>query len=497
MNNTLILNIISPSTTQTLQAQATTDEGGLFGELMGSISSKFSDTAKETNDSNSKANVTLSEKEINELELNLSAFLSLIISFSEKIDLDITNFGDSSIDPAEISNFLAALDKLTSLSSLEISSKSLNEALSLLNDLKSSLSSEIGEISDQKISLISIKSSFDSIDLNNAIQNLNNTLLMKQRNGIGAELSVENTNLILEKTALSDISGQSLNNIKGQHFNNISEFLAQADEINNRLKELLSTLTVNQKSVSTQPKSNKVDTTLISTYSSLNLNEPKLINNDIKNNLANSVLLTHINEQLSWVNREETNDSIPEITNLDLEQPLFADNKSVSDVSNTDKASLSPARTFQGSINIPFASEAWQNAFNKQMLMFIKNGVQNAELRLHPQELGVINIQLSLDDNLVKLQLFSANPQVRSSMENTLNNLKTAFDAQGYHLDESFIGNENQHNSNFSEDNNSFERLNSPKKQGSEIDDSNIANNTDIQTKPTPSSRSVGIDNFI
>ena len=54
---------------------------------------------------------------------------------------------------------------------------------------------------------------------------------------------------------------------------------------------------------------------------------------------------------------------------------------------------------------------------NQQVLMFHRNGQQSAELRLHPQELGALQITLQLDDKQAQLHIASAHGQVRAAVE--------------------------------------------------------------------------------
>ena len=59
-------------------------------------------------------------------------------------------------------------------------------------------------------------------------------------------------------------------------------------------------------------------------------------------------------------------------------------------------------------LNAQLGSPEWQQALNQQVLMFHRNGQQSAELHLHPQELGALQITLKLDDQQAQLHIASA-----------------------------------------------------------------------------------------
>ena len=58
--------------------------------------------------------------------------------------------------------------------------------------------------------------------------------------------------------------------------------------------------------------------------------------------------------------------------------------------------------------------------------MFSRNGQQNAELRLHPQELGALQISLKMEDNQAQLHFASAHSQVRAAIEAAMPSLRSA-----------------------------------------------------------------------
>lgn len=93
-------------------------------------------------------------------------------------------------------------------------------------------------------------------------------------------------------------------------------------------------------------------------------------------------------------------------------------------------------------LNAQLGSPEWQQALNQQVLMFHRNGQQSAELRLHPQELGALQITLKLDDNQAQLHIASAHGQVRAAVEAAMPQLRHALAESGINLGQSSVGSE-------------------------------------------------------
>ncbi|MCL2895320.1 flagellar hook-length control protein FliK [Brenneria tiliae] len=122
-------------------------------------------------------------------------------------------------------------------------------------------------------------------------------------------------------------------------------------------------------------------------------------------------------------------------TSVAVQQPV-----SVSAQTPAIQTSASIAPTITAQINAQLGSDEWQQAVSQQVIMFTRNGQQNAELRLHPQELGALQISLKLDDNQAQLHLVSANSQVRAAMEAALPHLRTSMAESGINLGQASVG---------------------------------------------------------
>jgi Flagellar hook-length control protein len=77
-------------------------------------------------------------------------------------------------------------------------------------------------------------------------------------------------------------------------------------------------------------------------------------------------------------------------------------------------------------LNAQLGSNEWQQALSQQIVMFSRNGQQNAELRLHPEDLGAIQINLTLDKDQAQLSMVSSHSQVRAALEAALPQLRSA-----------------------------------------------------------------------
>lgn len=97
-----------------------------------------------------------------------------------------------------------------------------------------------------------------------------------------------------------------------------------------------------------------------------------------------------------------------------------------------------------GYLSAQLGSQEWQQSLGQQVIMFSRNGQQNAELRLNPQELGALQISLKIEDKQAQLHFVSAHSQVRAAIEAAMPNLRTALAESGIQLGQSSVGSEGQ-----------------------------------------------------
>ena len=93
-------------------------------------------------------------------------------------------------------------------------------------------------------------------------------------------------------------------------------------------------------------------------------------------------------------------------------------------------------------ISAPLGSSEWQQTISQNITLFTRQGKQSAELRLHPEDLGQVQISLKLDDNQAQLQMMSPHSHVRAALEAALPTLRTSLAESGIQLGQSSISSE-------------------------------------------------------
>lgn len=92
-------------------------------------------------------------------------------------------------------------------------------------------------------------------------------------------------------------------------------------------------------------------------------------------------------------------------------------------------------------VSAQLGSDEWRQAIGQQVLMQLRNGQQNAELRLHPDNLGALRISLQLDgNNQAQIHMVSGHSQVRSALEDALPQLRASLAESGIQLGQSSVG---------------------------------------------------------
>lgn len=97
-------------------------------------------------------------------------------------------------------------------------------------------------------------------------------------------------------------------------------------------------------------------------------------------------------------------------------------------------ATTGSSPVLQGSLTHPIDSPTWGQEFSKTILNFSRQGIQHAELRLDPPELGPLRISLKLSDNVAHAYIVSAHANVRQAVEQALPQLHHALAQSGLSL---------------------------------------------------------------
>ncbi len=91
----------------------------------------------------------------------------------------------------------------------------------------------------------------------------------------------------------------------------------------------------------------------------------------------------------------------------------------------------------------PLGSAAWQQALGQQLAMFTRNGIHNAELRLHPQDLGALQLNIRMSQEQAQLHIVSDNHHVRAALEAAMPQLRTSLAEAGIELNQSSVSADN------------------------------------------------------
>jgi len=79
-------------------------------------------------------------------------------------------------------------------------------------------------------------------------------------------------------------------------------------------------------------------------------------------------------------------------------------------------------------------SREFAEAFGSQVVLWVRDGVQEARLQLHPAELGPVSIQIALDGSAAQVDFHAAQAQTREAIEASLPALALALRESGFTL---------------------------------------------------------------
>lgn len=109
-------------------------------------------------------------------------------------------------------------------------------------------------------------------------------------------------------------------------------------------------------------------------------------------------------------------------------------------VSQPASAAAAEPSVASGQLVQQMGTPAWQQSLGQQIACFTRDGIQHAELRLHPEELGSIQITLELKNEQAQMHFVSASHQVRAAIEAAVPHLRTSLAESGIELGQSSVG---------------------------------------------------------
>lgn len=229
----------------------------------------------------------------------------------------------------------------------------------------------------------------------------------------------------------------------------------------------------NQTEKTSAKKGDSIATLLTPTAEKVNA----LLNGDKQ--VANAKLADNVAQQMVAGNR---------VVETDLHSTLST-SSSLASQSITGHAHSSTQPQMQFSpmatqvLNAQVGTQEWQQQLNQQIVMFSRNGLQKAELRLHPEELGSLHIRMKIEDGQAQLHLASQSGQVRSVLENAMHQLRQALSENGIQLTQSQVSsdtNDSWQQQNMS-DSSQFSGDGADNHQGSEGNSLQLASETALQ----------------
>jgi flagellar hook-length control protein FliK len=100
-------------------------------------------------------------------------------------------------------------------------------------------------------------------------------------------------------------------------------------------------------------------------------------------------------------------------------------------------ATLTPV--VEATISVPVASGAWPHAVAAQVHWLVNNDVQSATLRLSPEHLGPVEVQIDVRHSQVNVNFSAAHAETRVALEQTVPRLREIFASGGLTLGEATV----------------------------------------------------------
>lgn len=178
----------------------------------------------------------------------------------------------------------------------------------------------------------------------------------------------------------------------------------------------------------------RADTTLIN-------HKNTEINHDTSNYLFNSSNnLSSISDVMPKVTSAQTdfamnlggNDVITPIHQASSLSPMTNEPNLLSSANST----VTP---YTMDLSTPVDVAQWQKSLTQHIMMFNRQGVQTAEIKLHPQELGSLHIKLDMTDDNINLHMMAAHNMVKGLLESAIPFLRTSLQEQGFTLQQTDI----------------------------------------------------------
>jgi flagellar hook-length control protein FliK len=98
------------------------------------------------------------------------------------------------------------------------------------------------------------------------------------------------------------------------------------------------------------------------------------------------------------------------------------------------RATATPEAALARPVHQPVGSRAWADEIGSRVMLMTEHGKQTASLRLSPEHLGPLEIQVAIHDDQASVWFGAAHADTRAAIENALPRLRALFASQGLSL---------------------------------------------------------------
>lgn len=123
-------------------------------------------------------------------------------------------------------------------------------------------------------------------------------------------------------------------------------------------------------------------------------------------------------------------------------QPKFE----IPQLTTTSSDVTSPTRqadaAYARPVHTPVGTPGWSEEIGTRLTMMVEQGKHTASLRLSPEHLGPLEIQISMNDDQASVYFGAANADTRAALENALPKLREMFASQGLSLADAGVNRE-------------------------------------------------------
>lgn len=95
-------------------------------------------------------------------------------------------------------------------------------------------------------------------------------------------------------------------------------------------------------------------------------------------------------------------------------------------------------------VNHPPETPEWKQSVSQHIAIFSRNGLHSAEIRLHPEELGSLQISLRVQQDQAQIHIVSEHAHIRHAMEQAMPQLRAAMAESGIQLGQANVSAEGQ-----------------------------------------------------